>query len=87
MRAIRRHHRERLKNKRKNYGGMERAAKYFGEKWLKQNQARVINTPTPCSCPGCGNPRNHAWFKKERLTIQERKAIEAEKALDFPSEE
>ena len=31
-------------------------------------------TPRPCSCPMCGNPRRHFG----ELTVQERRAIEAE---------
>jgi len=57
MRAIRRHHYERLKRKRirDNYW-------YHGtlsERWL----GIAINTPTPCSCWMCGNPRK--YFKQK----------------------
>jgi hypothetical protein len=31
------------------------------------------NTTKLCSCPMCGNPRNVAWDKKDKLTIQERR--------------
>lgn len=66
--AIRRHHRERLKNKRKHYH----------TSWAgRQNDAKRISfyveTPCPCSCSGCGNPRHHKWHKAECLTLQERR--------------
>lgn len=35
----------------------------------------LIATPQLCSCSGCGNPRRHAWFKGERLTVQERRGL------------
>jgi hypothetical protein len=31
------------------------------------------NTTKLCSCSMCGNPRNVAWDKKDKLTIQERR--------------
>ena len=33
----------------------------------------VANTPTPCSCYMCGNPRRNSWGDHP-LTLQERKA-------------
>ncbi len=53
QRAIRRHHRTRLLKKRKNY---------WGRMWNMEEEPihkRVINTPKPCSCFMCGNPRKH----------------------------
>ena len=38
---------------------------------------KYLNTRVPCSCNMCGNPRRHS---KERLTIQEQKALLKEKA-------
>lgn len=32
---------------------------------------------TPCSCPMCGNPRHHGKGE-DRVTIQERRAAEAD---------
>lgn len=34
----------------------------------------VLSTPAPCSCYGCGNPRN--WFKER--TIQEQRAMQVD---------
>jgi len=59
-RSERRHHTERLKKNRKMHWGRK-----LGEKEL----SKVVDTPTPCSCPLCGNPRRHFGTK----TIQERK--------------
>ena len=57
MRAIRRHHYERLKRKRIRdnhwYHGV------LSERWLGIS----INTPTPCSCWMCGNPRKYFKLK------------------------
>ena len=68
--ALRRHHRERLKAKRKFY--YTRPGSEY-----RQNSPEVIafyvNTPTPCSCHMCGNPRR---YFKER-TMQERRFLSA----------
>ena len=53
MRSERRHEAERLKAKRSKYRG---------------TGAVMAETPKPCSCYMCGNPRK--WFDKR--TIQER---------------
>jgi hypothetical protein len=62
LRAIRRAERERLKDKRaKQWGG-----------WAKDNPKRLgklVDTPKPCSCNMCGNPRK--YFNEE--TMQERR--------------
>lgn len=60
-RAKRRHHRARLKRARQFYYG-ENLADY-PVKWGKS-----IDTPTPCSCYLCRNPRRDGG-----LTIQERR--------------
>ena len=58
-------HAKRLKKKRRNY----RTAFYEG------GLVKVVNTPKPCSCFMCGNPRRYYGEK----TIQEQKAeIESE---------
>lgn len=41
---------------------------------------KYYNNLKICSCPICCNPRRSLWSKAElRLTMQERKALEAEK--------
>ena len=64
-RSIRRHHAERLMKNRKNY--------YGGS----NKPYQLVDTPTPCSCPMCGNPRK--WFKyrtqKEIQSIDELKYV------------
>jgi hypothetical protein len=78
-RSERRHHIERLKETRKTYwSAMPLTPKALGS---------VVQHPQMCSCSGCGNPRRHAWFKSERLTLQERSQIEALKTYELePSE-
>jgi rubrerythrin len=67
MRSERRYHRERLKHAREWHWGKHLSgdAKQLGQ---------VVDTPTPCSCPMCGNPRKHFKLK----SIQERKSDMAE---------
>jgi len=51
IRALRRHHRERLKIKRNHYWGRD----------LRNDPkilAKTVNTPTPCSCWMCCNRRS-----------------------------
>ena len=43
--------------------------------------SRLARTPTPCSCPMCGNPRKFAKGA-ERMTYAEAKALLAEKDGD-----
>lgn len=62
-RAIRRHHRERLKKTRRNYWSMD-FDREFNPEFLDQEietkkLGKVVNTPHPCSCYACGNPRKH----------------------------
>ena len=64
-RALRRHHRERLKRKRASY-------------WWGENDSRKLgilaSTPCVCSCWMCGSARKYYKMTGEgRLTIQERK--------------
>ncbi|WP_026186450.1 hypothetical protein [Thioalkalivibrio thiocyanodenitrificans] len=61
-RSIRRHHVERLKNARRRFWGRDLS----GE---RKHLSMVVDTPCPCSCFMCGNPRRR-WRKK---TIQERR--------------
>ena len=63
LKAIRRHHEQRIKKKR---------SKYFNC-WNPDDPVLVgiiSKTPKPCSCYSCGNPRKHFKIK----TYQERKA-------------
>ncbi len=72
-RALRRHHRERLKKNRKNYWGYGQQGWRTAETEMSEATAGiVINTPTPCSCWMCGNPRK-AWCE---ITMQEKKALD-----------
>lgn len=60
-RAFRRHHVDRLRDKRRGYW-------YKGDKTPKHLSQLAI-TPKPCSCYMCGNPRKH-WNQdtiKEKL--------------------
>jgi len=70
-RAERRHHRERLKKKRRYHWGRD----------LKDEPeilAMAVNTPCSCSCFMCGNPRH----KYNEITMQERKANEHDSYAD-----
>lgn len=72
-RAIRRQHRERLLKNRKQILKSWGYFQEIPEKILK----KLIDTPKPCSCPGCGNPRNSGWVTGvHSLTMQERKFLE-----------
>lgn len=64
-RALRQHHAARLKAARRFHWGRDirHDAKSLG---------KVVDTPCPCSCWMCGNPRRH--FKKR--TRRERAAID-----------
>jgi hypothetical protein len=68
--SIRRHHASRLLKTRRHHWGRD----------LLHEEGRIkgktINTPTPCSCAMCGNPRK---FFNEK-TIQERR-FEQEKLI------
>lgn len=68
-RVLRRHHAVRLKAARRFHWGRDirHDAKLIG---------KVIDTPTPCSCWMCGNPRRY----QNKLTCQERRAIDREQS-------
>ena len=70
-RSVRRHHVERLKVSRRFIGGRELAA---DSKALH----RAVNTPTPCSCYMCGNPRR--YFNED--SRQERSSSDLFNCLD-----
>lgn len=59
-RAIRRHHYYRLKKKRKYHCGVKQS---------DEDSAFYVNTPTPCSCPLCGNPRKYYGEKTRQEVI------------------
>lgn len=71
-RAIRRHHRERLKKVRRFHWGRDLSKE-------PKILAMAIDTPTTCSCYGCRNPRRSEWEKGNRETIQERRAKQKDK--------
>ena len=85
-RAQRRADYARLKNKRRNHWGYGRdgwrSYCHDGIKEMPNEVAgSVVNTPTPCSCYMCGNPRKNSWAHgMDRLTIQEQKAFDSYKA-------
>lgn len=64
QRALRIHHKKRIKQRRKNY--------YGGYLNTEENQGRLnilVKTATLCSCRMCGNPRK---FENE-ITFQEKR--------------
>jgi hypothetical protein len=82
-RAQRRSDRARLKTKRQFHWGYGRKDASVsgppsgGINFMSPGVAGgVVNTPTPCSCWMCGNPRRSSnnWADS-RLTMQERKAL------------
>ena len=64
LRSIRMHHRERLKKTRSGY--------WNGNASETGQPGMVVDTPTPCSCYMCGNPRRHF----NEASIQERSSDE-----------
>lgn len=70
--AIRRHHRERLKKLRRHHWGRDLS------KELKMLSIS-IDTPTTCSCYACGNQRHNEWAKSGKETIQERRCKQKER--------
>ena len=65
-RALRRFHRNRLLKKRKNYWGL--ADNELADFVTTQ---KLANTPKPCSCFMCGNPRKYFNEKKKQERIWE----------------
>lgn len=79
-RAQRRADYARLKEKRQThwgYGnqGWRQYCKHAPVKMSPALAGMVANTPTPCSCYMCGNPRRNSWAD-DPLTMQERKAAD-----------
>ena len=85
-RAQRRADYARIKKSRRNHWGYGRQGWrsycHVGTKEMPPEVAgSVVNTPTPCSCYMCGNPRKNSWAHgMDRLTMQELKAIDSYKA-------
>ena len=74
LRAIRRHHRARVFRRRRHYWG------YGSNLFPDDAFPSVIDTPKPCSCWKCGNPRR---FRKHTLTIREIKfSLEAKAEIE-----
>jgi hypothetical protein len=49
------------------------------DKHIKEPHRHAKHHAMDCGNPGCtlcGNPRRNSWFKKERLTAQERKLFQ-----------
>jgi hypothetical protein len=94
-RAIRRHHVQRLKHKRKSYWGYPRYTRSVldfppvpDEQMPPRVLGQVVHTAQCCSCSGCGNPRRHSWFKAEMRTVQERRwLIQYREQLDELTED
>lgn len=65
-RALRRHHRNRLKRNRKSYDTVT----YWGitEEDLELRSSKAVDTPCSCSCQACGNPRRQ-WFERTRKEV------------------
>ena len=70
-RALRRADRQRLKkNRRWHWFGSHD----FSQLGWEGRWARLVDTPTPCSCCGCGNQRRHFGIP----SIQEQRANQPE---------
>lgn len=70
MRSIRRHHRARLKASRRFHFGRDLRLE-------PKTLSRVVDTPCPCSCWGCGNPRRNLGERSlpERIADDRRDEI------------
>ena len=66
-RALRRANNLRIKKNRRWLWRIDHAQVGWEKAW-----GRAVKTPTPCSCPMCGNPRK--FFGE--LTMQERRAYQ-----------
>jgi len=70
-RALRRHHYRRLQKTRQHYWGRDRDQQHTPP-LTPRELGYVANTPHPCSCYLCGNPRRN--FNEK--TVQERRILE-----------
>lgn len=64
-RAVRRHHRYRLKKNRRFHWGCDLSDR------SDRIRGMLINTPTPCSCYGCGNQRHNPFAPYQGKTLRE----------------
>lgn len=76
-RAERRHHHQRMLNKVKKFHWIQKW--FWGEESREEHIKRMAENRTPCSCHMCGNPRHH---QKDKLTMQEKRAIQKEEDID-----
>lgn len=78
-RARRRRDKQRMKARaRRVYGRNESTFFYSRPPHQRPDPARhekLADHIAHCSGPCCGNPRRHAWFKGERITLQERRFL------------
>ncbi|URF91793.1 hypothetical protein [Escherichia phage EC148] len=70
-RALRRHHRQRVKNNRKKYWTV------FPHEESPKRLGIIITTPCICSCWMCGNPRKYYKNSKAGMKISEIRKMEA----------
>lgn len=74
-RAQTRHHKQRVKDKRKSYVNMYREPTSAVKEPTDKQIGKVAHTPTNCSCWMCGNPRKYF----DQITLKEKSFIELEK--------
>lgn len=76
-RALRRHHVARLKVKRQRFWGRlplhATSDTIYRAAWTPKSLGAVVQYPAYCSCPMCGNPRNHFGHRsmQELIWLQE----------------
>ncbi len=70
-RALRRHHRQRVKNNRKKYWTV------FPHEESPKRLGIITTTPCICSCWMCGNPRKHFKNSKAGMKTSEIRKMEA----------
>lgn len=70
-RALRRHHRQRMKNNRKKYWTV------FPHEESPKRLGIITTTPCICSCWMCGNPRKYYKNSKAGMKISEIRKMEA----------
>lgn len=78
-RAERRHHVNRLKNKRKYHYGYQ---KYLNDDNRGRMLGMIVNTATNCSCHMCGNPRSYYGNSSFSKTLSEQSDLEVSKLSD-----
>ncbi|WP_087863462.1 hypothetical protein [Comamonas thiooxydans] len=71
MRALRRHHEERIKSNRQNYWGLGTVAS-------DRMKGKIARTPKQCSCVQCSNPRQG----NGNLTLQEQRHLAVAKSYE-----